>query len=161
MIKYMIWNIQPAEIWMIVGFLFVFIELMQLPGFGFFFLGLGGLSVSIVLASDRFAISTFHQFIIFSIASLVWIVLLWKPLKKLNLHSFNNTYNDKFHDMIGQSVIVLHDEIMPGLLGKVKWSGTIMNASLIEGETKTAHIGQKLFIKEIMGNVLICEFKDI
>jgi membrane protein implicated in regulation of membrane protease activity len=151
------WNIQPSEIWMILGFFLIFIELIKLPGLGFLFLGLGSLTVSIVLASERFDLSHYSQIAIFLIASCVWFALLWKPLKR-----FSSRMNSKhtYHDMIGDEVVVVKDKIIPGLIGQVKWSGTIMNATLNSTETRTANIGEVLVIKEVMGNVLICSYKE-
>ena len=151
------WNIQPAEIWMIIGFLLIFIELIKLPGFGFIFLGLGGLTLSIVMASEKFNLGLYEQLVAFAVFTTIWCALLWKPIKKFTL----KLHSDKaYKDMIDEEVVVIGDKITPGLMGQVKWSGTIMNATLTAHETRTANVGEILVIKEIMGNILICSFKE-
>ncbi|MCC2646863.1 MAG: hypothetical protein K0R02_928 [Rickettsiaceae bacterium] len=151
------WNIQPSEVWMIIGFSLIFIELIKLPGLGFLFLGLGSLTVSIILASEKIELNQYAQIAIFIISSCIWFAVLWKPLK-----NFSSKKNSKtsYYDMIGEDVVVIGDKITPGLIGQVKWSGTIMNATLESTANKPANIGDIIVIKEVMGNVLICRFKE-
>ncbi len=150
-------DIQPSEIWMIFGFFLIFIELIKLPGLGFLFLGLGGLTVAILIASEKFTLDLYMQVILFVLASTIWFALLWKPLK-----IFNSKIKSKhaYNDMMGEEVVVINDKITPGFIGQVKWSGTIMNATLVSDSSKVANIGDSLIIKEIKGNILICSFKE-
>jgi len=53
-------------------------------------------------------------------------------------------------------VEVAYEDIKPGNLGQVYWSGTIMNAKLSSGET-IARVGEKLVIVNAKGNILICK----
>jgi membrane protein implicated in regulation of membrane protease activity len=151
------WNIQPSEVWMIIGFSLIFIELIKLPGFGLLFLGLGSLTVSIILASEKIELSQYAQFAIFIVSTCIWFGLLWKPLKNFNSKKSSKT---SYLDMIGEDVVVIGDKITPGLIGQVKWSGTLMNATLESTANKPANVGDIIVIKEVMGNVLICGFKE-
>ena len=62
----------------------------------------------------------------------------------------------EYFDIIGMQVEVAYEDIKPDNLGQVYWSGTIMNAKLSSGET-IARVGDKLFIVNAKGNILICK----
>lgn len=57
--------------------------------------------------------------------------------------------------MIGKTVEVYSSTISSDSIGQVKWSGAIMNAYLAPNETD-AKTGDRLFITEVKGNILIC-----
>ena len=47
-------------------------------------------------------------------------------------------------------------DIKAGEYGQVLWSGTIMNAKLVDNTTDIAKIGEIIYVLEVKGNVLIC-----
>lgn len=147
----------PIEIWLILGIFFIAIELLHLPNIGFLFLGLGALSCGILISiSPGFFIT--YQWIVFGLASLFWFAALWSSLKR---YGDNKNVRLAYSDMINNEVYVLNRPMIAGGMGEVKWSGTIMNARLDDIELEEAAIGEKLYIKEVRGNILICSKKMI
>lgn len=143
-------NISSPEFWILLGCLFILIEFTKLPGIGFLFLGLGSLTNAILTYNYPFALE--HQYTIFGLISFLWMIILWWPLKK---------YIYQKHEIMGQFEIIgseveVFNNISPGELGQVKWSGTIMNAKLDENEQEAALTGQKIYVHKVLGNVLIC-----
>lgn len=137
------------EIWLLVGLLSLIVEFLQFPGIGFLFLGLGALSNAILIhIYPGFAKD---QYTCFGLLSFAWFLLLWWPLKKYAGRS--NKKQESF-GILGAEVELVSD-LLPGDMGQVKWSGTIMNARLDHSETKIAEVGQRLYIKAVEGNVLI------
>jgi len=63
--------------------------------------------------------------------------------------------------MIGMQVEVVEKDLNSSSIGKVLWSGIIMNAKLDVAETGSAKMGKWLYIIEVKGNVLICGRKKI
>ena len=57
--------------------------------------------------------------------------------------------------MRGKTVEVYSSVVSSDTVGQVKWSGAIMNAYLAPNETD-AKTGDRLFITEVKGNILIC-----
>lgn len=147
-------NISPVELWLLVGCICLIAEFTNLPGIGLLFLGLGSLTTSIFIYNYPRYID--YQLATVGLISLLWLIILWWPLKKY-LH--NKKDNLEYLDMINNEVEVYGNKITIGKIGQVKWSGAIMNAKLEDTENLVAEVGEKLYIKEIHGNVLICAKK--
>ena len=145
-----------VEMWLIVGIIFIVIELLHLPNIGFLFLGLGALSCGIL--TSTFPHLTIYQWIVFGLTSLFWFAVLWLPLKR---YVYKKNSKSTYSDMVNNEVYVYNKPIIAGESGQVKWSGTIMNATLDASEAKEVAIGEKLYIKEVRGNTLICSRKMI
>ncbi len=114
-------NLSASSIWLIFGALLIFLEIVVFQGIGFLFAGLGSICVGGFLIAGWIESLT-SQFILFFLSSTIWTVVLWKPLKK-----FIEGKDSGFDDMVGNTVIVYGDSIAKGKMGKIKWSGTIMN----------------------------------
>jgi len=139
-----------AFLWMILGFSFIIIEFF-ITGIGLLFLGIGGLLNAILIYNSPKVLA--HQYTSFGLITLLCFIFLWKPLKKY-AHRTSNTNSD--FNLVGSAVTVVNNEISPGKLGTVRWSGTIMNAILAESEKEIALVGDKLYVYEVQGNTLIC-----
>jgi membrane protein implicated in regulation of membrane protease activity len=147
----------PIEAWLLLGAFFIAVELLYLPNIGLLFLGLGALSCGILISTLPYIIH--YQWIIFGLASLFWFVALWIPLKR---YVYKQNIKIAYSDMINNEVYVCNRPLIAGGgIGEVKWSGTIMNARLEDNEPTEAAIGEKLYIKEACGNILICSKKMI
>lgn len=146
-------NISAAEIWMFIGFVFILLEISQLPGFGFLFVGLGSLCTSIFLDYYDSPIETYQQVVIFLIFTIVNFAILWKPLKNF-LYNKNPASKD-YNDMIGSDVEIWSSEARPNALFQVKWSGTYMNARLEDEEKNHFKKGDHLKVKKVDGNVVV------
>lgn len=139
----------PEIIWLVIGVICLVIEFAGIPGIGFLFLGLGALTSAVLIYLYPPFIS--NQYSYFGLLSFLWFVLLWWPLKK---YASSNKGQPKFFDIVGSEVELVGTKLLPGELGQVKWSGTIMNARLDSGE-REAHAGERLYIKSVEGNVVI------
>lgn len=146
-----IFSISLVQLWLIVGIIFIIIEFVKLPNIGFLFLGLGALSNSILLNNYPYFFK--YQLISFGLTSIFWFAILWWPLK---YYVYKKDTKTEYNDLVGKEVVVYDKELLPGKIGKVSWSGTIMNARLSNNDTKPATQGDSLRIVQVEGNVLIC-----
>lgn len=145
-------NIGFTECWLILGIIFILIEFIKLPGIGFLFISLGAFCNAIV--TYNFPEITFnYQFAYFGIFSLIWWALLWWPLKMYIYKK--NTYKGNSFNLIGSKVKVVESSLANGMVGRVEWSGTIMNA-VLDNQDEKAEINEELYVKEVRGNILIC-----
>lgn len=149
-------EISSVEVWLIIGVVFIVIEFSTIPGIGFLFLALGSLTNSILLSS--YPEIAQYQIATFGIGSLLWFLILWWPLKKFVYGKKKNTEQNYF-DLVGNQVVVSDEYIEPGKIGLVSWSGTTMNAKLLESEKERAIAGETLYILKVRGNILICSRK--
>jgi membrane protein implicated in regulation of membrane protease activity len=142
-----------SVLWLLIGVVAILVEILAIiPGIGFFFMGLGALSVSILLATEQAAaLSPIAQIAWFFGFTILFGLLLWKPLKRWRLPSAKS---DSYSNMIGDTVVVEELRLSQGIVGKVKWSGTVMNAELAP-ERATAEVGEKLEIIAVKGNTLV------
>ena len=147
-----VFGISVVTLWLIAGIIFIIIEFIGTPNVGFLFLGLGALSTAICLSLSSLAFK--YQPVIFGVASLLSLAILWKPLKLYVYKTDNN--GAPYSDMVGNAVIVHSDEISTKKIGQVMWSGTIMNAKLDEKDPNVAFKGDTLYITKTAGNILIC-----
>lgn len=146
-------SITPTELWLLFGIILIILEFSQSPGVGFLFLGLGAVSTAII--TSYWQQDTLHQFAYFGITALLWFLLLWYPLK-LFVYKHSTDISRGSFDIIGSEVIVTDKDIKAGEHGQVLWSGTIMNAKLVDNTTDIAKIGEIIYVLEVKGNVLIC-----
>lgn len=151
-------DISAVEIWLIVGIIFIIIEFSKIPGIGFLFLGLGALTTSALISS--YLEITHYQIATFGLVSFTWFLVLWWPLKKFVYGKRKgNNINQGYFDLVGNQVTVLNRNIEPGKIGQVSWSGTIMNAKLVDSEKEHVNPDDVLYVLEVKGNVLICSRK--
>lgn len=143
-------DVTPAEPWLIIGLLGLVIEFAKLPGIGFLFLGLGGLINSIMVYN--YPIFEEYQYTSFGLVSFLCFALLWWPLKK---YMYKKNSAGSHFDIIGSRATVYANPLVPGKLGQVTWSGTIMNAKLVR-DSDSAEVGEIVVVSEVHGNVLIC-----
>ncbi len=144
-------TITPVEVWFAIGIILILMEFTTIPGIGFLFLGLGSMTSSIIMFIYPFAVD--YQLATLGFSALIWFLLLWWPLK---IYVYKNTKgtNRDYFDLVGMEVEVAFDEIKPGEIGKVFWSGTTMNARLHNDQE--ASVGDKIYVIKVMGNILIC-----
>lgn len=145
-----------VELWLLLGLILILIEFSQIPGIGLVFIGLGAFTTGLLI--NYVPITVDYQIITLGVSSLVWLLILWRPMKNFYLNK--NSSNKTNFNIIGSNVLVVNNDIKPNEMGQVSWSGTIMNAKLAEGNAH-ARIGDMLQVLEVRGNVLICTKKDI
>ena len=151
-------EITPVEIWLVVGIICILAELAAIPGIGLLFIGLGALSTSILIYYIPSLAS--YQVASLGLTSLAWFLILWFPLKAF-IYGKKNIDRTGYFDMIGMQVEVVENDLNSSNIGKVLWSGTIMNAKLDIAETGSVKMGEWLYIIEVKGNVLICGRKKM
>lgn len=139
----------PSTYWLIAGALLIGLEIMVLPGIGGLFSGLGALTVGGALLAGVIE-STVSQFTLFFLATGVWTILLWKPLKE-----FIKGKGTGFDDMVGSTAVVFGSPLKNGKKGKVRWSGTIMNCQMESRELDSIDVGSEVTISRVSQGVLI------
>jgi membrane protein implicated in regulation of membrane protease activity len=146
-------SMSQVELWLVLAFTCILIELLLAPGFGMLFIACGALTVSglmyIIPALED------YQYQVFCLFAFFWVAILWKPLTHY-LRS-NKTEQHTTSDLIGQDVEVISEPLTTDGVGQVKWSGTIMNARL-DHDLSAAALGTILKIRRVEGNVLICGY---
>jgi membrane protein implicated in regulation of membrane protease activity len=142
-------NDYMAWAWLLIGLIFIVIDIINFSIVGLIFLGLGAISTSIYLIF--FNIND-CQMIFFIISSLIWFLLFYKPIKDY----LSKNKNSKVSDIIDSFVVVVDEAIHINSIGKVKWSGVLFNAALDSSSSSQAQVGEILQVKEIIGNRLIC-----
>jgi membrane protein implicated in regulation of membrane protease activity len=151
-------NVTPMEIWIILGLIFILIEFTFIPGIGLLFLGFGGLSTGVIIYYFPQIIES--QIISFGLSSFAWFLLLWWPLK-ISLYRKKGKDGGNYFDIVGTRVKVVSLEIKASELGKVHWSGTIMNARFIDSDSEPASEGEELYVIAVQGNILVCSRDDL
>lgn len=115
-----------AYLWMAAGAVLMFLEVMVLPGIGLLFTGLAAICVGIVIQLGMAASeNVFVQAAWFFALTAAWAAILWKPMQR-----FRSGKTESYSNMVGESAEVTGGGLHKGRKGKVKWSGTIMNAEL-------------------------------
>ncbi len=143
--------LEPSAAWLLVSMIFLALEAFGASGVGFLFAALGALSAAILvklgIATDFWAQGAW-----FLGASVVWAVALWKPLKNMHLKRGGQQYSN----MIGGEAVVLGAGLHKHQMGKVRWSGTTMEARLDANAAQDFLPENTLVtIREVTGNTLI------
>lgn len=140
--------------WLIVGFIFVAIEVFGIPSAGFLFGGLAAILMAIliegnIIAGENLPLTLGIWFFITAVIG----AFLWSPIKKWRTtkHSATTTNNG----MIGDRAVILTKDLNPNELGNASWSGTIMNARLDSSVTHPIAVGTECTIVRVEGNTLI------
>lgn len=138
-------------LWLALGAVLLAFEAFGATGIGFLFAGLGAI-VTAVLAHFGLAQDWYSQIAWFFGVTALWAVLLWKPMKKLRAQRHSG--KDPYSNMIGDEVTVQPGGLQQGKTGKVKWSGTIMNARLVAGIQEMEE-GDTAIIQSVDGTMLM------
>ncbi len=138
-----------SSYWLMAGAVLIGLEIMVLPGIGALFSGLGALTVGAALIAGVIE-TQIAQFTVFFLATGLWTVILWKPLK-----AFIKGKGTGFDDMVGSTAVVYGNPLEKGKKGQVRWSGTIMNCQLDSEETETLDVGSDVTIAKVSQGLLI------
>lgn len=143
------------EYWIIIGVASILLEIAIAPAVGFLFIGLSCITLGSFLVA--FPGLEEYQFLLFIILSFMWAAVLVEHVAKYRKKSTANTNHS---DLIGQEVEVQGADLLPGNVGCVKWSGTILNAELAHNINVVIPVGTLLKVVNINGNVVICDLKQ-
>lgn len=144
-----------SAVWLIIGVVFIILEVVAAPGVGLITAGLGAITVGALIAfkiiSDTNILSTTAFFLFFTI---VWWVVIWKPLKKSISKNSSEYSNYK-----GTEAIIENDGgLVEGKVGYVKWSGARMRARIHPNSTTTSiENGQQVWVHENKNGILIVD----
>lgn len=86
------------------------------------------------------------------------LLILWKLISRL-VYKKEAIGNSNYFNLIGQLVTVIDKPLKPGCIGKVLWSGIIMNAMMEEKEQDQVPVNSVLYVIRVKGNILTCSQK--
>lgn len=145
-------TISTSLLWLAGGALMMAIEAFGIPGLGFLFAGLAALCVGILIEAgitDTFAYGA--QTAWWFGLTVVWAVVLWKPLKRMRMSKAGQEYSN----IIGEIATVGDQGITRHATGHVLWSGTTMQAQIAAGANiESIPAGAKVKIVDIKGATL-------
>lgn len=149
----------PMHAWLLAGAAFIAIEAFGVSGIGFFFAGLGALTVGIVI---RLGIidtgALLAQFAWFFALTAAWAALLWKPLRMF--HTSRKGQLQPYNNMVGDTAKVGAGGLRKGHEGSAHWSGTIMRAEIAPEEMADfLSEGTPALIVRVEGNKLYLKAK--
>lgn len=141
--------------WLIFAAFCFAMEALGITGVGFFFAGLGAVSLGLLMelgiVSEQAFVAQFAWFFGFTA---IWAALLWKPIKSYRIHKQGEVFNN----MVGDKCVVIKAPIVKGKKGAVKWSGTVMHAELVATSSAEAvAVDEEVVIKEVKGNTLFVD----
>lgn len=114
-----------TALWLLAGAAFIGIEMVGVPGMGFFFAGIAALLVGGAIEIGLIAPENLLlQFALFFLFTSVSALLLWNKLKQIRGPIYSN--------MVGTQAEVIGGGLAGTREGQVKWSGTIMRARLAD-----------------------------
>lgn len=135
--------------WLAAGFIMIVLEFTFLPAVGFLFAGLAALTVGLAVGLGLID-SVLWQWIFALCLSVIYAIVLWKPLTKHRLGKSEKP----FTDMVGTTATLVSD-LAPEQTGTARWSGTNMKARLDASVTVKAPKGAEMTVCAVEGNVLI------
>lgn len=133
----------PGLIWFAVGAAFLIAE-MVIPGFFLLFFGIGAIVTSFATALDPVADSLAWQFAIFSVVSVVSLIVLRKKFKDLIEGKEIKEEEWVNDDFVGKRVLV-QEAISATTIGKVEVNGSLWKAQANE----TIDVGETVEITEL------------
>jgi membrane protein implicated in regulation of membrane protease activity len=140
--------------WFILCIVLLAFEVIGANGIGLFFGGIAACIVGLLVETKVVqAESYIAQWSIWFFITGLIAIILYKPIQKWRT---NPNATEQFNNMIGTTAKVATGGLMLGKPGKVHWSGTMMNAAIIEGNAKEAYLeGDIVEIVDVRGNQLL------
>lgn len=151
--------LQPGYLFFVVlAVLLILIELFLIPGVGFIFASLAGLTLSSLLVLNAVELVGWTSHILaFMVLTIFWSILLWKPLK----NSYKKTA-DSYKNLQNSPATVVSDEITKDKQGYVKWSGTKVRAILSAGsQERSLSKDTEVWVHSQEDGVLIIDSKKL
>ena len=138
------------QLWLtILGVTSIILEMGFISGIGFLFIGLGALSVAGLIEFNLIKEDNLLNILLALISlSSLYFLIFWKLFKNAQMQDTKN-----YGEIIGKEAIVIYSDIKGHTIGKVKWSGTIMNAQLIDTNYYIKE-GETVKIVKVKGNIL-------
>ena len=142
----------PGVLWIVFAAALIVFE-VTVPGIGGLFSAVAALTIGALMILEIIVPQSFvEQLAYFFGFTILWAIILWKPLQKLMQGE------EPFSDIIGTRGIIAEGDLKKGKPGKVKWSGVNMNAELSEHYDKdTIKNGSDVWIVGKSGMTLIVD----
>lgn len=134
-------------VWLLLGLFLVLLELLTPGGFYILFFGIGAIVIG-VLGSLNLAGPLWFQWLLFSVISVVALLLFRRPL--LNLVQPVNRAQE-VDSLIGETALAL-DDIQVGATGKAEMRGTSWSARNVGANMLTR--GQRCKVERVEGLML-------
>ena len=148
-------TVDIAIYWLIFAAVCFGLEALGLSGIGFFFAGLGAVSLAVLMQTgtpEHTAIIA--QFAWFFGFTALWAAIFWKPIKQYRMRKRQSDYSN----IVGDRAIVVETPLTPKVEGKVKWSGAVMLAELVsDSEATEIAVDTAVVIKKVKGNKLFVD----
>lgn len=149
----------PGDLWLAAAVAFLLLEAFGLPGVGLVFAGLGSLVAGFAVFSHALEPDNYTaQILLFLIASVVWAVVLWKPMQRFRV---GKRQGGEYHNIVGGTAYVGAQGLTRKDGGEVTWSGTIMRAELSRSAgVDVVEAGTAVVITEVHSATLVVKPKD-
>ncbi len=138
------------QLWLtILGVVSIILEMGFISGIGFLFIGIGALSVAGLIEFNIINKDNLLSILLALVSlSSLYFLIFWKFFKKAHMQTLKN-----YNDIIGKEAVVIYSDIKGHTTGNVKWSGTIMNAQLVDTSDFVKE-GETVKIIKVKGNIL-------
>lgn len=139
-----------THVWLLFGAVLIVFDVL-FGGIGFLFAGLGAITLSLLMSFDWISSRNLsNQFSWFFVFTFCWAAILWKPLRVYSKHS-----REEYKNIVGDKAIVIDQDLLKGEVGKVRWSGTNMNAEIHKScEHNRLKVGDEVEIVEVKKNTV-------
>lgn len=144
------------NLWLLIGSVCMFIEVAGASGMGFFFGGLAGYLIGMLVYFNIIPVENMTlQWGAWFLISAALGAALWKPLRALNKP--DNAAQAGYSTTIQGEAIIIKKDLHVGEMGHATWSGTIMNAKLAPHQHTSLAKDTTARIVGVQGNVLLLE----
>lgn len=138
-----------AYAWAGLGLVLILMDIKLAQTIVLFLVGLAALSVGVALSWVP-AMTPADQIKCFMGATLLWTVLLWRPLQRYKHHN-----SETFHNLKGRPIKLVSPHLSPGQKGQGKWSGTLVDVMLDANFDRTVTPADDLVIVRVEGTLFV------
>lgn len=137
--------------WFILAIIFFVLEIFTLT-FGFIFITFGAVVITFLIGINFILPTDFmYQVLIMLFFGVASFIFFYRSFKK-SVQSKNVGFKE---DM---TAVVVGGDLVRGVEGKIKWSGTVFNAILNDGsDINTINVGSVVNIVRFHGNIAIVD----
>ena len=130
-------------IWVLIGFILIFIEVVLLPNMGILFCGFSAVTVALMIFLHPFNLmdATGLQVVLFLFFTIIWSCLIWYPLRVFLGYSAEDE-----HRMIIGSLAVMQSDVSKDNTGILNLGGKEIKCQ-IDPESTTETIKEKAHVK--------------
>ena len=137
--------------WFVLAIVFFVIEMFTLT-FGFIFITFGAVLITFLIGVDLILpVDFMYQILIMLLFGAVSFIFFYRSFKK-SVQSKNVGFKEDMR------AVVVGSDLVRGVEGKIKWSGTVFNAILNDGsDINIINVGSVVNIVKFHGNIAIVD----